>query len=235
MSIFDKCDAFTFAREVRAMGIYPYFTPIQETTATEARIDGEWKIMVGSNNYLGLTHHPKVLEAARARGASLRRRLDGQPVSQRNARSALRARGTTREVLQARSGARLHDGLSGEPRRARDRCSAATITSFSTDSTTHRSSTARGSASARCIAIAHGDFDGLVAAACASAERRGQARRHRRRVLDGRHHRRSAAARRRHQASTAPPFSSTKRTRSASRRRWRGHREPFWIATIRSI
>jgi len=65
MSIFEKCDAYTLAREVQAMGIYPYFTPIEETTATEARIEGGWKIMVGSNNYLGLTHHPKVLEAAR--------------------------------------------------------------------------------------------------------------------------------------------------------------------------
>ena len=65
MNILEKCDSYTLAREVQAMGIYPYFTPIQETTATEARIDGEWKIMVGSNNYLGLTHHPVVLEAAR--------------------------------------------------------------------------------------------------------------------------------------------------------------------------
>jgi 8-amino-7-oxononanoate synthase len=64
MTIFDKCDDYNLAREVQALGIYPYFTPLQESTATEARIDGEWKIMVGSNNYLGLTHHPAVLEAA---------------------------------------------------------------------------------------------------------------------------------------------------------------------------
>lgn len=63
MNLFDKCAAYTLPQEVQAMGIYPYFTPIQETTATEARIDGEWKVMVGSNNYLGLTHHPRVLEA----------------------------------------------------------------------------------------------------------------------------------------------------------------------------
>jgi 8-amino-7-oxononanoate synthase len=63
MSILDKCGHYTYADEVKAMGIYPYFTPIQETTATEARIDGDWKIMVGSNNYLGLTHHPRVLDA----------------------------------------------------------------------------------------------------------------------------------------------------------------------------
>ena len=64
MSIFEKVNGFTMARAAQAMGIYPYFTPIQETTATEALIDGKWRIMVGSNNYLGLTHHSKVLEAA---------------------------------------------------------------------------------------------------------------------------------------------------------------------------
>ena len=66
MSIFRKCDEYTLARETQAAGIYPYFVPIEESTATEARIDGDWKIMVGSNNYLGLTHHPAVLEAARS-------------------------------------------------------------------------------------------------------------------------------------------------------------------------
>jgi 8-amino-7-oxononanoate synthase len=65
MSILDKCAAYTLAHEVQALGVYPYFWPIEESTATEARICGEWKIMVGSNNYLGLTHHPQVLEAAR--------------------------------------------------------------------------------------------------------------------------------------------------------------------------
>lgn len=66
MTLFDKCSEYTLAREVQAMGIYPYFWPIEETTATEARIGGEWRIMVGSNNYLGLTHHPAVLDAAQA-------------------------------------------------------------------------------------------------------------------------------------------------------------------------
>jgi len=65
VSIFDKCGGFTMARDAAAAGIYPYFVPIEESTATESRIGGEWKIMVGSNNYLGLTHHPRILEAAR--------------------------------------------------------------------------------------------------------------------------------------------------------------------------
>ncbi|MEO6879109.1 MAG: aminotransferase class I/II-fold pyridoxal phosphate-dependent enzyme, partial [Gemmatimonadaceae bacterium] len=66
MSIFAKCEKYTLARELQAAGIYAFFVPIEEATATEARVDGEWKVMVGSNNYLGLTHHPHVLEAARA-------------------------------------------------------------------------------------------------------------------------------------------------------------------------
>ena len=64
MSLFDKCDRFTTAREVQAAGYYPYFQPIEVSYDTEVVIRGERKIMVGSNNYLGLTHHPRVLEAA---------------------------------------------------------------------------------------------------------------------------------------------------------------------------
>ena len=64
MKIFAKTEGYTAAREAQAAGVYPYFAPIQEATPTTARIGGQWKIMVGSNNYLGLTHHPRVLEAA---------------------------------------------------------------------------------------------------------------------------------------------------------------------------
>lgn len=64
MSLFDKCHRFTQAREVQAAGYYPYFLPIEASYDTEVVIRGERKVMVGSNNYLGLTHHPKVLEAA---------------------------------------------------------------------------------------------------------------------------------------------------------------------------
>ncbi|UCC48533.1 MAG: aminotransferase class I/II-fold pyridoxal phosphate-dependent enzyme [Gemmatimonadota bacterium] len=66
MHIFDKCHSFTRAREVMAAGYYPYFVPIEGSTATEAVVGGERKIMIGSNNYLGLTHHPRVIEAAQA-------------------------------------------------------------------------------------------------------------------------------------------------------------------------
>lgn len=64
MSLFEKAYRFTKAREVMASGYYPYFVAIEESYDTEVVIRGERKVMFGSNNYLGLTHHPKVLEAA---------------------------------------------------------------------------------------------------------------------------------------------------------------------------
>jgi 8-amino-7-oxononanoate synthase len=64
VALFDKCRQFTAAREVQAAGLYPYFKAISESDDTTVVIEGKKRIMLGSNNYLGLTHHPKVLEAA---------------------------------------------------------------------------------------------------------------------------------------------------------------------------
>lgn len=65
VDIFDKCHTFTRAEEAMAMGVYPYFTPIQEVRGNKVVVDGQEMIMVGSNNYLGLLDHPKVEKAAR--------------------------------------------------------------------------------------------------------------------------------------------------------------------------
>lgn len=62
--LFDKCYEFTRADEVKAMGVYPYFRPIQENEGPVVQIEGNKVVMAGSNNYLGLTAHPKVKEAA---------------------------------------------------------------------------------------------------------------------------------------------------------------------------
>ncbi|HXE58324.1 MAG TPA: aminotransferase class I/II-fold pyridoxal phosphate-dependent enzyme [Gemmatimonadales bacterium] len=64
VALFDKCRSFTRAREIQAAGLYPYFKPISESEDTVVVIEGQKRVMLGSNNYLGLTHHPKVLEAA---------------------------------------------------------------------------------------------------------------------------------------------------------------------------
>lgn len=64
MNLFEKCYNFTRAEEAMAMGFYPYFTPIQEVKGNKVKVDGKEMIMVGSNNYLGLLDHPKVMKAA---------------------------------------------------------------------------------------------------------------------------------------------------------------------------
>jgi len=64
IALFDKCKSFTRAREVQAAGLYPYFKPISRSEDTVVVIEGRDRIMMGSNNYLGLTHHPEVLAAA---------------------------------------------------------------------------------------------------------------------------------------------------------------------------
>jgi 8-amino-7-oxononanoate synthase len=64
MDIFKKCFGFTTAKDAMQHGIYPYFIPLTETEGTEVDYRGHRLIMCGSNNYLGLTTHPKVREAA---------------------------------------------------------------------------------------------------------------------------------------------------------------------------
>ncbi|BBB48711.1 aminotransferase class I/II-fold pyridoxal phosphate-dependent enzyme [Pelolinea submarina] len=64
MDIFEKCRNYTQAREAMESGSYPYFIPLDENEGTEVEYKGQRLIMCGSNNYLGLTTHPKVKEAA---------------------------------------------------------------------------------------------------------------------------------------------------------------------------
>jgi len=61
--VFTKMYKFTRANTARALGYYPYYPKIEKSDATEVYIDGKKKIMLGSNNYLGLSNHPKVIEA----------------------------------------------------------------------------------------------------------------------------------------------------------------------------
>ena len=65
MDIFEKCFNYTEAKEAIAAGTYPYFIPLAENEGTEVIYKGQRMIMCGSNNYLGLTTHPKVREAAK--------------------------------------------------------------------------------------------------------------------------------------------------------------------------
>jgi 8-amino-7-oxononanoate synthase len=63
--VFEKCQKFMTADNARSMGVYPFFRPLDFNNGPEAQLDGKKVIMLGSNNYLGLTTHPKVREAAK--------------------------------------------------------------------------------------------------------------------------------------------------------------------------
>jgi 8-amino-7-oxononanoate synthase len=63
--VFEKCHKFMTADNARAMGVYPFFRPLDFNNGPEAQLEGRTVTMLGSNNYLGLTTHPKVREAAK--------------------------------------------------------------------------------------------------------------------------------------------------------------------------
>lgn len=65
MRIAEKVAQFQTARQVMSAGVYPYFRAIETDQDAVVKIDGRDILMLGSNNYLGLTNHPKVKEAAR--------------------------------------------------------------------------------------------------------------------------------------------------------------------------
>lgn len=65
MDLFEKCQAgIERVEEAVREGYYPYFIPLDESEGPEAVVRGQRVIMAGSNNYLGLTTHPKVRQAA---------------------------------------------------------------------------------------------------------------------------------------------------------------------------
>lgn len=64
MDIFEKCFNYTDAKKVIEAGIYPYFHTLESGQDTEVIIEGKRTIMLGSNNYLGLTSDSRVKNAA---------------------------------------------------------------------------------------------------------------------------------------------------------------------------
>ncbi|MCC7443068.1 MAG: aminotransferase class I/II-fold pyridoxal phosphate-dependent enzyme [Bdellovibrionales bacterium] len=63
--IFAKCYTWEDAKRLQEAGLYPFFREIESTTGSAVVVDGKRRVMIGSNNYLGLTHHPRVIEAAK--------------------------------------------------------------------------------------------------------------------------------------------------------------------------
>lgn len=64
MDLFDKVSGFTRAKEAMELGLYPYFQALERSEGNIAYFQGHEVIMLGSNNYLGLTSDPRVKQAA---------------------------------------------------------------------------------------------------------------------------------------------------------------------------
>ncbi len=63
MDIFEKCYRPSLVQEVRAEGLYPYFHALESRQDSVVMMEGKRRIMLGSNNYLGLTTNPEIIEA----------------------------------------------------------------------------------------------------------------------------------------------------------------------------
>ena len=64
MDIFTKCYQHSFVDELRERDLFPYFRELQSRQDTEVIMEGKRRIMLGSNNYLGLTTNPEIIAAA---------------------------------------------------------------------------------------------------------------------------------------------------------------------------
>lgn len=62
--LFDKCVKYTIVKEVQNLGFYPYFRVLESGQSNEVFVNGKKMLMLGSNNYLGLTDDPRVKKAA---------------------------------------------------------------------------------------------------------------------------------------------------------------------------
>ena len=98
LSFFDKCRAYDVPAKIKAAGVWTYFRAIESAQDPEVYIDGHKLVMLGSNNYLGLTTHPKVKEAAIDAVRQVRHRLRRQPVPQRHDEDPRGAGGEARRL-----------------------------------------------------------------------------------------------------------------------------------------
>ena len=193
MSLLDKTERYTRAREAQAAGFYPYFVPISESFDTEVVVHGERKIMVGSNNYLGLTHHPKVLAAAEA---ALRRYGTGCTGS-RFLNGTLDLHEQLEDPSRALPGTRKPRSSSAPATRPTSACWRTLVgrdDHLFSDKLNHASLVdgARLGFGDGAPLPARTTCDALERQLAARPRRSRQADRHRRRLLDGRRHRRSA-------------------------------------------
>ena len=128
----------------------PYFHEVESPAMPVVQMDGAPRIMLGSNNYLGLTADERVMAGARDALDPLRDRADRLAPAQRHDAAAPGARARARRVDGHRGRDRLHDRPPGQRRHARARCSGPATRSSSTPATMPRCWTARCSRAPSC-------------------------------------------------------------------------------------
>ena len=63
MDIFEKCYAHSYVDQLREQDLFPFFRELQSRQDVEVIMEGKRRIMLGSNNYLGLTVNPEIVAA----------------------------------------------------------------------------------------------------------------------------------------------------------------------------
>lgn len=63
MDLFEKCVNYTLVKDIKEAGLYPYFHALESRQDIVVVMEGKRRIMLGSNNYLGLTTNPEVVAA----------------------------------------------------------------------------------------------------------------------------------------------------------------------------
>ncbi|MDR1122583.1 MAG: pyridoxal phosphate-dependent aminotransferase family protein [Endomicrobium sp.] len=64
VDVFEKCFGFHVVDDLKQIGFYPYFHRVESEQGPEIIVNGSKKIVICSNNYLGLANHPKVIESS---------------------------------------------------------------------------------------------------------------------------------------------------------------------------
>lgn len=63
MDLFKKCYNYELSDKYKALGLYPYFHALETKQDIEVVMEGKRRIMIGSNNYLGLTGDQRIIDA----------------------------------------------------------------------------------------------------------------------------------------------------------------------------
>ena len=225
MDIFSKCSTFTLARECRERGVYPYFHALGSRQDTVVTMDGARRIMLGSNNYLGLTIHPQVVAGGGGRALPPGHGVLRLPLPQRHADHApgageragrLPAQGRLCHLLHRLS---VQSGHHQRPRGPRRLCC---LRPREPRQHLRRLPPLPGP-HAPLQAQRHGQPGGEAEI---RAPGRGHPHRHRRRFLHGRRHRPSAGDFALSPADTARGVMGGRRPRAGRHRRGRGAARP---------